>query len=210
MKGIQSLSHESTTSNTLTNLPSGAASNIHLTVSEYKSAMQQLYGTYSPQFLEQYPATTNAEASKSYNAHYRDTSRISSWLFSNKWSKTATSKIYTYYWDHAPPNSNQGAGHMSEIVYCLNNLHTQVGKSWTVEDYAIQDKMSAYWANFAKTGDPNVGGSYNGTGVLEAWSPSSETKPVTFHVGDGWGDVPIGKPGQVQLISDFFSTQKPF
>lgn len=170
--------------------------------------MNILYGKFAPRYLKLYPGTNSTEASMAYNAHYRDTSRVSSWLYGSKWVKTAKSPFYTYYWDHSPPGI-QGSPHMSEIVYCLNNLNF-VLKQWTSTDYAIAEKMSSYWVNFAKTGDPNKGESYTGSENLVQWNPTVPEKQLTMHVGDGWGDVPLAEPTQVELISEFFSTQKPF
>ena len=170
--------------------------------------MKVLYGEFAPRFLKLYPGNDSISASASYNDHYRDTSLISSWLYANKWSLSAKSPIYTYFWDHSPPGSS-GATHMSEIVYCLNNLR-ELSKEWTTDDRTIAEKMSSYWVNFARTGNPNRGDSYPGPEKLTEWQPSLLGRPLTMHVGNGWGDVPIAEKDRVLLISEFFNTQNPF
>lgn len=189
---------------------SGAAADTNVTVAEYYASLVTQYGAdFAERFFELYPANTTEQASQAYNAHYRDTSRVSSWLFAGKWNKVASAPFYTYLWDHAPPGQDQGAYHMSEINYVLNNLYL-TDSPWEAEDYAIASKMNGYWANFVKTGDPNKGDSYRGSETLANWQVATADRNVTQNVGDSWGEVPIASAAQIQLIEDFFATQSPF
>eukprot|EP00644_Phytophthora_capsici_P015262 jgi/Phyca11/507013/fgenesh2_kg.PHYCAscaffold_24_\ len=190
---------------------SGASTDTNLTVAEYKAALVTQYGDeYADKFFELYSANDTATASAAYNAHYTDTSRISSWLFANTWQQYEKSPFWTYYWDHAPPGQTQGAYHMSEINYVLNNLYL-TDSPWEEEDYEIAAKMNGYWANFVKTGNPNGGDSYTGNDTLVNWPESTAESNGTHHVGDGWGDVLIAStPEQIELFKEFFATQTPF
>ncbi|KAG6592657.1 carboxylesterase [Phytophthora cinnamomi] len=190
---------------------SGASTDTNLTVAEYKAALVTQYGEdYADKFFELYPANDSATASAAYNAHYTDTSRVSSWLFANTWQQYEQSPFWTYYWDHAPPGQSEGAYHESEINYVLNNLYL-TDSPWEEEDYAIAAKMNAYWANFVKTGNPNDGGSYLGSDTLVNWPESTAERNVTHHVGDGWGEVLVASTSeQVELFEEFFATQTPF
>ncbi|CAD6445331.1 d07e33aa-434f-452a-a0da-53956f51f8b8-CDS [Sclerotinia trifoliorum] len=189
---------------------SGAAASTNLTVAQYEAAIVSQYGPYnlSSTMLKLYPAVNSSQASMAYNAHWRDTSRISSWSFANRWSVKSKSPIWTYYWNHAPPGQTQGAYHESEINYVLNNLYG-TDKPWEVIDYEIALKMNGYWANFAKTGNPNMGDSYKGDGTLPVWNVNSETDMLTLEVGDGFAGVPIGSVEQVKTITEYFSFQNP-
>jgi para-nitrobenzyl esterase len=51
------------------------------------------------------------------------------------------------------PSLMLGATHGAELVYVF-----QTSPAFEAADTALSDKMQAYWANFAKTGDPNGGG----------------------------------------------------
>jgi para-nitrobenzyl esterase len=51
-----------------------------------------------------------------------------------------------------------GAGHASEISYVFNNLSGQNGAPVDAKDQAVAGLMNTYWANFAKTGNPNGSG----------------------------------------------------
>ncbi len=51
-----------------------------------------------------------------------------------------------------------GAWHSSEIPYVFDTLAAEYGDKVTPEDEAIAKAANTYWANFAKTGDPNGAG----------------------------------------------------
>ncbi len=50
-----------------------------------------------------------------------------------------------------------GAGHASEIEYCMGNLYLVKDYAWTDDDYKVSATMQDYFANFIKTGNPNGG-----------------------------------------------------
>lgn len=186
---------------------SGAVFGLNLTLAAYEADMLAQYGSYnlSTQALAAYPASNDTQAAAAYNAHWSDTSKISSWGFAAGWRKTTAAPIYTYFWDHAPPGQDAGAHHMSEINYVFNNLY-KTDLPWQAVDAAIAQQMSAYWANFARTGDPSAG---TNNSTLPTWTLTTNAT-VVMHVGDGWGNIPIADPAQIQVISDYFSQQVPF
>ncbi|KAF7896496.1 hypothetical protein EAF00_006510 [Botryotinia globosa] len=163
---------------------SGAATSTNITVAEYEAEIETQYGAYnlSSTSLELYPASNTTQTCMAYNAHWRDTSRVS--------------------------RQTQGAYHDFEINYVLNNLYG-TDKPWEAVDFEIALKMNGYWANFAKTLNPNNGGSYKGNGTLPQWSANSEIDMVTMEVSDGFGEVLIGSADQVAAITKYFSYQNP-
>ncbi len=48
-----------------------------------------------------------------------------------------------------------GAAHGSEIAYVFDNLSGRNGATVAPKDQEVAKMMNTYWANFAKTGDPN-------------------------------------------------------
>ena len=48
-----------------------------------------------------------------------------------------------------------GAAHGSEIPYVFGNLRARNGTTVDPKDQEVAKMMNTYWANFAKTGDPN-------------------------------------------------------
>lgn len=190
---------------------SGAELPINITVAEYVADLQEQYGDdeLAQRFLALYPAANASQAGMSFNAHYRDTSLVSSWLYANGWDASPTKNpIYTYYWDHAPPGQDRGAYHMSEIAYALDNLYG-TDLPWEDEDFEIARNISVYWANFVKTQDPNGDGDA-GEGELVRWEANSPSKNVTMRLGDGWGEWPLASPAQIELLEEFFATQHAY
>jgi para-nitrobenzyl esterase len=65
---------------------------------------------------------------------------------------------YLYQFSHVPvdkPNfPNYGAFHTSEVPFSLHTLHTW-NRPWRASDKIVENTMSSYWVNFAKTGNPN-------------------------------------------------------
>ena len=70
---------------------------------------------------------------------------------------------YIYLFSYVPVSMQKrlrfGAPHGSEIAYVFNNLNARWGADTaTSTDKQVARMMNAYWANFAKTGDPNGDG----------------------------------------------------
>ncbi|MET3127781.1 para-nitrobenzyl esterase [Arcicella rosea] len=72
-------------------------------------------------------------------------------------------KAYIYLFSYVPEamkaRARFGAPHASEIAYVFNNLNARWGNPKTLpEDEEVAKLMNTYWANFAKTGNPNGAG----------------------------------------------------
>ena len=66
---------------------------------------------------------------------------------------------YLYLFSYVPIALQQrmrfGASHASEIGYVFDNLRDRNGIIVTPKDKEVASLMNTYWANFAKTGNPN-------------------------------------------------------
>lgn len=66
---------------------------------------------------------------------------------------------YLYLFSYVPVAMQErmrfGAAHASEIGYVFDNLQERNGATIAPKDKAVAQMMNTYWANFAKTGDPN-------------------------------------------------------
>ena len=88
--------------------------------------------------------------------------------------EAAGNVAYHYFFSHAPPvfrlyvhdqpdlpveggRRAYGAYHSGELAYVFGNVGL-VGLDWTDWDHELADAISQYWANFARTGDPNGAG----------------------------------------------------
>ncbi|KAL4806393.1 Alpha/Beta hydrolase protein [Aspergillus unguis] len=192
---------------------SGAEAANHFTAAEYHNYTSLKYGDLYEEYIKLYPGRNASEATHSWKTAATATSIVSSWAFGRDWIKSAQSPFYAYYWDHAPPSQNRGAYHESEVYYVMDTLYASSDThAWTDYDYYLAEVMSSYWLNFIKTGDPNGDGSGSGSesGNLTYWAPMDGKNRTVFHVGEGFGQIPLAEPKQVDLLLEYFSEQTPY
>jgi len=97
---------------------------------------------------------------------------------------------YIYHFGYVPAPMRErmqyGAGHGSEVSYVFNTLNARWGApEATPEDQELAQAMNTYWANFAKTGDPNGEG-------LPLWPAyNTQNEEILDIESDG---KPVGKP----------------
>lgn len=112
--------------------------------------------------IDLYPAATDEQAKRAAQEFSRDKGvGYAMWKWLELQKKTAHAATYRYEFDRArplPPGSTGDltprAYHSAEIEYVFGVLpHT--ANPWPPEDRKISQLMSTYWANFAKSGDPN-------------------------------------------------------
>jgi para-nitrobenzyl esterase len=130
-----------------------------MTLAMYTAQAKQRFGNLTPQFLEAYPAGSDAEAVASFWASFRDD--VFGWemrTWAELQTKTGHHPIYRYYFSRRPPGDQGkrlGAFHASEIPYVFGNF------TWPFPyddaDKNLSESVMSYWTNFAKTGDPNAG-----------------------------------------------------
>ncbi len=78
---------------------------------------------------------------------------------------------FSYVADSMRGEWKTGAPHASEISYVFDTVAAKYGAKLTPEDAAVALSANGYWANFAKTGNPNGAG-------LPHWPAYSTTKDV--------------------------------
>ena len=62
-------------------------------------------------------------------------------------------RVYTYVFDQIQPGDDAGVPHSCDNRYQFGTLDGS-WRPYTEEDYSLSAKMTAYWANFARCGDP--------------------------------------------------------
>jgi len=91
-------------------------------------------------------------------------------------ASAGTAPCYNYLFTYEyPVNGGTTAFHTSELAFVFHNLsepHIRIATGEAPEGYALQDKVSQAWLNFAKTGNPSQPG-------LE-WKPFSEADKQTM------------------------------
>jgi len=104
--------------------------------------------------------------------------RVVPLAWAEKYAVDGRKPIYTYFFDRKMPGDTAGAFHSSELWYVFGTLN----RCWRSPflcggDYAISLAMSAYWANFARSGDPNGDG-------LPTWEPYLENAHKTMYLNE--------------------------
>jgi para-nitrobenzyl esterase len=143
---------------TLHDLSSGGRR--HPTAAAWKADVAARYGDKADAFLKLYPGDTDAQAGVSANREVAERSYL---LPLAAWSGKATGSapLYGYLFSHVEPGPEAdkwGAFHTSEVPYAFNTIRLSPDRPFTVEDRSLSDKMSSYWANFVKYGNPNGAG----------------------------------------------------
>nr|WP_229310965.1 carboxylesterase family protein [Larkinella soli] len=153
------------------------------TAADFRRQAEQEYGSAAPQLLKAYPAGTDAEAAASQKNLSRDLIfGVQNYAWANVQAGLGR-RAYVYRFTRNVPATGQyaayGAFHTGEVAYAWDNLsfidHSLRPLNRT--DTELAGIMSAYWANFIKTGDPNGNG-------LPNWPPYSVKGKKIMDLGD--------------------------
>jgi para-nitrobenzyl esterase len=129
--------------------------NAKTSLEEYKKEAQTKYGDKAEAFLSVFPANTDDEAKL---AKQKLALMGFAGLPSHLLAGFSSKPTYIYQIGHVPPDKpnfpNYGAFHTSEVPYVLHTLHTW-NRPWAAYDKELENILSTYWVNFAKTGNPN-------------------------------------------------------
>ena len=135
-----------------------------LTAASVKELGEKEFKDNSAEFFKLYPASDDATAIRSWEDFAGDRFiAFGTWKWMEAEAKTGKSPIYRYRFDQAPPDDpsrepGMGAFHSSEIEYVFGTLEWRIPTLWKSEDNALSELMRKYWANFARTGNPNGAG----------------------------------------------------
>jgi para-nitrobenzyl esterase len=154
------------------------------TVASYEDAAKKKYGDQADQFLKLYPVKSDDDVAGMLKVAGRDQARVSIDLWSAN-QVTVSGKVYTYFFDRVipwPEHPEFGAFHTSEVPYVFENLALS-GHPTEPADQKVSDAVSAYWMNFATSGDPN-GKS------LAKWPAYNAGAHTTMELGDKMGPMP--------------------
>ena len=140
------------------------------TAQSFTEETRKRFGAHADAILKAYPAATDAEALESAAALGSDTFiGYATWKWIELHSAPGRVPVYRYSFDRkipVPPgntvngvpatSADIGARHAGEIEYVFGSLALSLPKvPFEAADRALSDAMTSYWANFARTGDPN-------------------------------------------------------
>ena len=166
-----------------------------VTLADYRQSLADAYGEHAEAMFSVYPAENDEQARV---AAYENTAdSFFAWQM-RTWARlqsgTGSKPARMYYFSRVPPwdeAGTYGSYHAAEIIYAFDNLHKsgesrdEIGPfnhAWDDTDRALASTMSAYWVNFAATGDPNGDG-------LPDWPVYDPGADGVLELGDAIGVI---------------------
>lgn len=132
------------------------------TVAHFRARARLRFGTAADEFLQLYPASTDADARRrAVDLGTDDRVGYPTWKLLELHRATSGAPVYRYFFEQtlplapdAKPDTEPIAPHAAEIEYVFGTLPSRA-LPWRAEDRKVSELMAGYWTNFAKTGDPN-------------------------------------------------------
>ena len=162
------------------------------TAAAWTNRVRQRWGDLADDCLKLYPAGSDEEATRSSQTAFRDEMAWHMRLYAGLQAKRGT-RAYWYFFTHEPPHApnarNLKATHTVEIPYVFNHLRaprvfpdasSPELASASASERALAERVSSYWVNFARTGDPNG----QGLPRWPRWTTSSDASQAPMIIGD--------------------------
>jgi len=159
------------------------------TATAWTNRVRQRWGDLADDCLKVYPAGSDEEATRSSQMAFRDEMAWHMRLYATLQAKLGT-RAYWYFFTHeptyAPDARNLRATHTVEIPYVFNNLRaprvypdasSPALGSASAPERALAERVSSYWVNFARKGDPNGKG-------LPRWPAFSDASAAPMIIGE--------------------------
>jgi para-nitrobenzyl esterase len=148
----------------------------------FAADIQRRFGALPAPLIDAYPHVSDAQARQARLDLERDLRfGWDMWAWAQLQARSGRSPVYFYYFEQRPPfpagsvHEGWGASHFAELWYMFDHLDQDAWR-WTEADRQLATRMSAYWTNFAKGGDPNSEG-------LPFW-PTFDGEGPVLHLGD--------------------------
>ena len=169
--------------------------------SEFEKALKDRFGDLAPSFLSVYPHSTLEKVRESQRKMSRDeTFAVQGYAWAEFQSNLSGSDVFVYNFNRKLPANDKssafGAFHSGEIVYAYGNLST-LNRPWEPVDYEISNKMSDYWANFARYGNPNAPG-------LPKWQPFDSDSRNAMIIDNQMKSAELPDLEQLNLWESYF------
>jgi Carboxylesterase type B len=130
-------------------------------VEAYRTLARRLYGARADEVLALYPANDANEIRNALSRNITDSFFLTGARYFAETTSKVNDKTFVYHFTHVssdPRRRMLGAFHASEIPYVFMTQDTIMTASYDDKDHELGRVMSAYWVQFAATGDPNGAG----------------------------------------------------
>jgi para-nitrobenzyl esterase len=179
-----------------------------MTVETWNKIAHLAFKDKADAFLEQYPASTEAEAVRSAGDYASDKFIVyTSWRWLESDVATSQAPVYRYHLDLIPPGdkfhpAGAGAFHSDDIEYIFGTLDSRQQATWRPEDRALSAQIQQYWVNFARNGDPNGPG-------LPVWPVYKPTEWQVLHLDTTSVAKPDDQRARYLLLDTLWGQPKP-
>jgi para-nitrobenzyl esterase len=151
-------------------------------VEAYNGFVRKTYGKFADDILAMYPINEPQEIRKAMCDTFGDQQFVAPARRLARAMNKAGAKVYLYYYTMIWPGpmAALGAFHGGEIVFVFNEIERVKNTRkipFEEKHQALAEVMSGYWVQFAKTGNPNKGGSMD-------WPAYDSTKDQHMEFGE--------------------------
>ena len=144
---------------------------------EYVANAKKEYGKRADEFLTLFPADNQEVLQKSLHSLGVLAFGLQNYTWAKMQTERGTHPAFVYYFTRVPPGEpNYGAFHSAEISYALHTLR-KWNRPFEKIDFDLESKMSTFWVNFVKTGNPNGD-------LLEYWPIFDTSNPKVLELGN--------------------------
>ena len=165
----------------------------------FEADLSKNFGPLPPPILAAYPHDTDAQAQQARLDLERDLRfGWDMWAWARLQAHGGHSAVYYYSFRQRPPfpagsvYENWGASHYAEMWYVFDHLN-QAPWRWTAADRRLAERMSSYWTNFVKAGDPNGEG-------LPVWPAFDEQSARVLYLGT---PISVGGVANIEKLKVF-------
>jgi para-nitrobenzyl esterase len=137
------------------------------TPEQFEQQARDRFGELADDYLAVYPHATNEEAGVASAETFRDQAFWNARRYA-EYQRQRGNDAYVFFFAQNPPAAESDAPlpatHASEVPYVFNNLgelplfpdrSISDLSAASAADRSVADKVSSYWVNFARAGDPN-------------------------------------------------------
>ena len=171
----------------------------HVTAATFDSDLEHSVGQLPPALAAAYPRATDEEARQARLGLERDLRfGWDMWAWARLQAGTGKSPVFYYSFRQQPPfpagsiYADWGASHFAELWYVFDHLDQSLW-NWTWGDRQLAAKMSSYWVNFARSGDPNGPG-------LPSWDAFTNAESKVQYLAD---PITVGGVANLKTLSVF-------
>lgn len=167
-----------------------------LTAQAYVAQVRQRYGALADEVLARYPAGDDEQARRSSKAlGTLEADMIEATLVDLASCTPHHPNVFQYRFERTPPPSPppfapQGAYHGAEVAYVFRSVGQKTAPGSDI-DLRLEQLLSGYWLNFARTGNVNGPG-------LPHWPSQHEQPGALMRFGD---DAVVGPRGNTDAVA---------